>query len=94
MYAWQHVLYTECSFSHDVMCFFKGTIHLLEFPPFFTQETFFDFLFAFLHTETLLKRIFYKGAEFAPNRAKFFPFTVVSFQKGSKTILTCCILRG
>ena len=47
-----------------------------------------NFLFQFLRTDSLLKRVYSKRKEFAPFGSKFFPFRVDPFKKGGKNNLT------
>ena len=47
-------------------------------------DNFCDFLFGFLHTNPLLKRVHSNRKEFAPKGSKLFPFRVDSFSEGSK----------
>ena len=67
---------------------------MVDFPNFFFKgDNFCDFLLAFLHTKTLLKRVYPKRKEFGPTGSKFFPFSVDSFSEGGKLIWQNCLPR-
>ena len=59
---------------------FSEYLHL----HFYKVDNFCDFLFAFLHKESLLKRFYSKRKEFAPGGSKFLLFRVDRFAVGEQ----------
>ena len=49
----------------------RKKIHEAVFRTFYKGNNFFDFLFAILHTDPLLKRVYYNKKEFAPKVVYF-----------------------
>ena len=72
----------------------RGLDTVCRFSSIFNKgDNFCHVLFAFLHTNSLLKRVYSKRKEFALSGSKFFPFRVDLFSEERKNKLELLVLK-